>query len=61
MEDGGNHNVFPMTEENCDPKGEIVRDGDDHPYKSFFLSIFKFWKYIFEVIKLFANRDASAA
>lgn len=61
MEDGGDHNVFPMTEENCDPKGEIVRDGDEHPYKSFFLSIFKFWKYVIEAIKLFANRNQAAA
>ena len=57
MEDGGNHNVAPMTEENCDPNNEIVRDGDEHPYKSFFMSIVKFYKYIFEVLKLLANRD----
>ena len=61
MEDGGNHNVFPMTEENCDPRGEIVRDGDEHPYKSFLLSIVKFWKYLFNVLKLLANRNTAAA
>ena len=29
MESGGQYNVFPMTEENCDPNGAIVRDGEE--------------------------------
>ncbi|MBR5424820.1 MAG: hypothetical protein IK108_12460 [Clostridia bacterium] len=57
MEDGGDHNVTPMTAENCDPHGDIVRDGDEHPYKSFFKSIANFFRYVFEVLKLLANRD----
>ena len=57
MEDGGDHNVTPITAENCDPHGDIVRDGDEHPYKSFFKSIANFFRYVFEVLKLLANRD----
>ena len=56
MEDGGNHNAYPMTEENCDPNNEIVRDGDEREYKSFFVSVFNFFKYIVEVIRLLASR-----
>ena len=56
MEDGGDHNAYPMTEENCDPKGEITHDGDEKTHKSFFMSIINFYKYIFEVIKLLVQR-----
>ena len=59
MESGGNHNVFPMTEENCDPAGEIVRDGDDTARKSFFGSIVNFFRYLIEVFRLLVQRSGN--
>lgn len=56
MEDGGNHNVARMTEENCDPTNSIVRDGDTARWKDPFLSIIKFFKFIIDLVRTLFNR-----
>ena len=60
MESGGNHNIFPMTAENCDPNGEIVRDGDDAVRKPFFETLVKFFRYLADVFRLLLNRGQEA-
>ena len=54
------HAVRPMTAENCDPNGEIVRDGDDAVRKPFFETLVKFFRYLADVFRLLADRGQNA-
>ncbi len=56
METGGRYPVFPMTADNCDPEGKIVRNGDDTIKQNFFTRIIAFFRYIFEVFKVLIRK-----
>ena len=56
MESGGQYNVFPMTVENCDPDGAIVRDGDTPVKKTFFTRMRAILHYFAAVVKVLLGR-----
>lgn len=56
MESGGQYNVFPMTTENCDPNGAIVRDGDTAVKKTFFTRMRAMLHYFVAVLKVLLGR-----
>lgn len=56
MESGGQYNVFPMTAENCDPDGAIVRDGDTAAKKTFFTRLRAVLHYFAAVVKVLLGR-----
>ncbi len=56
MESGGQYNVFPMTEENCDPNGAIVRDGDTAVKKTFFTRLRALFAFFGNVLRVLVKR-----
>lgn len=44
--------VVPMTEENCDPHGQITHEGSANSFKNPFKAVWNFFKYIFELLKV---------
>ena len=56
METGGRYPVFPMTADNCDPEGKIVRNGDDTIKQNFFTRIIAFFRYIIDVFKVLIRK-----
>ena len=48
----GGNTVVPMTEDNCDPNGEITHTGAAAPVKNPLRVVVNFFRYVFKLIKI---------